>query len=71
MPKKLVQRELSEGILVKVPQKSILLKQLNLVRKKSNYYGPALRYLWKLFIDNAGRDMVKLGSQEWKELSKL
>jgi len=70
MPKQLVQRELSEGILVKVPQKSTLIKQLNLVRKKTNHSGPALRYLWKLFIDHAGRELVRLGSQEWKELSR-
>ena len=68
MPKPIIQRELSEGILVKVPKKSILLKQLNLIKKKNSHNGPALRYLWKLFIDNAGREIVKLGAQEWKEL---
>lgn len=71
MPKMLVERELQEGILIKVPRKSILLKQLNLVRKKSQFNGPALRYLWKLFLDNAGRHVVSMGNQEWQELTKV
>lgn len=49
MPKMLIQRELDEGILVAVPAKNLLLKQLDVVRNKSEFIGPGASFLWNLF----------------------
>lgn len=49
MPKMLIQRELEEGILVPVIAKKILMKQLDLVRNKSEFIGPGANFLWNLF----------------------
>ncbi len=50
MPRDLINRELREGILIQVPSKEKLLKQLDLVRKKSDYHGQASNKLWEMFL---------------------
>jgi DNA-binding transcriptional LysR family regulator len=50
MPRQLIARELNEELLVKVPAKNIMYKQLDLVRKESPYHGKASQFLWTLFL---------------------
>ncbi len=49
MPKMLIRRELEEGLLVPVSAKAVLIKQLDVVKVKSGFIGPATTYLWNLF----------------------
>lgn len=49
MPKQLMERELREGILIQVPSLDKTIKQLDLVRKKSEYHGRASKHLWEVF----------------------
>lgn len=53
MPKSLVHRELDEGILVPVPAKPVLIKQLDIVRNSSEFIGPAAICLWNLFAKHS------------------
>ncbi len=50
IPKQLIERELREGMLIQVPSKEKLIKQLDLVRKKSDYQGRASNSLWQMFM---------------------
>lgn len=50
MPKQIIQRELTEGQLVKVPAKLSLMKELDIIRKRSCYHGKASQYLWQLLL---------------------
>ncbi len=50
IPKQLIERELRESILIQVPSKDIVMKQLDLVRKKSDYHGQASNRLWQMFL---------------------
>lgn len=50
MPKQIIKRELAEGQLVKVPAKNTLVKELDIIRKRTNYYGKASQYLWQLLL---------------------
>ena len=52
MPRKIIERELEEGLLQPVRAKALIHKQLDLVRKKSKYRGPGKTYLWQCLIEN-------------------
>lgn len=72
MPKQLIDRELKEGLLVKVPAKNIMLKQLDLVRKETAYRGKASQYLWDLFFkycNNTNPKALSFTKPTWKELT--
>ena len=51
MPRRIIERELEEGLLEPVRAKPLVHKQLDLIRKKSKYKGPAKAYLWKCLTD--------------------
>ncbi len=51
MPRKIIERELEEGILQPVRAKALIHKQLDLIRKKSKYKGPGKTYLWKCLTE--------------------
>lgn len=53
MPKMLITRELSEGLLVEIKAKNIMRKELFLSKRKDQIQGPAAIMLWKLFINYA------------------
>ena len=51
MPKKIIERELEEGLLQPVRAKPLIHKRLDLVRKKAKYRGPGKAYLWKCLTE--------------------
>lgn len=51
MPRKIIERELEEGILQPVRVKPLIHKRLDLVRRKSKYKGPGKAYLWKCLTE--------------------
>lgn len=51
MPRKIIERELEEGLLQPVRAKALIHKRLDLVRKKTKYKGPGKAYLWKCLTD--------------------
>jgi DNA-binding transcriptional LysR family regulator len=51
MPRKIIERELEEGLLQPLRAKPLIHKRLDLVRKKSKYRGPGKTYLWKCLTE--------------------
>ena len=56
MPKILMVRELEEQMLVPISIKPVVHKQLDIIRKKLDFKGPASSYLWKLLQKYGSED---------------
>lgn len=60
MPTTLITRELDEEVLIPIRVKKTMLKHLNLVRLPLEAKGPAMNYLWNLFLENASLQNTSL-----------
>lgn len=59
IPKILIERELEEEMLIPIPVKPSVHKQLDMFRKRSEFKGPASSYLWKLFMKHGSESRLK------------
>lgn len=60
MPKILITRELEEEMLIPIPVKPVVHKQLDLIRKSSDFKGPASSYLWNLFLKHGSESRMQI-----------